>query len=240
MRHLIVLACAGVLGLPAAAHDLITAESAQAYLAATDRHRQVIDANGPAAGRAQAHAELGKMLDEIRELLNRDLEAHSRVQGLPSNFLMSELASRSTPLAFSAPRNRFVANLQYYREALKLAPAGAAAADAMFGLLQGHFYDSFSADPLRPEGQSADQLATQIRMAEAYVERYPRHAGREEARFILAIHYMQGARAATKDGERAGYARQAQRASAAFLRDYPDSLRAPALTQLLEGVAVPQ
>ena len=236
MRHLIVLACAGVLGLPAAAHDLITAESAQAYLAGADRLKQVIDANGAAAGRAQAYAELGKMLDEIRELLNRDLEAHGRVQGLPSNFLMSELAARNTPLAFSATRNRFVANLQYYREALQLAPAGPAAADAMFGLLQGHFYDSFSGDPLRPAGQSAEQLARQIRVAQDYLERYPRHAGREEAEFILAIHYMQGAGAATNEGERAAYSRQAQRVSAGFLRDYPDSIRAAALTQLLEGV----
>ena len=237
MRRLFVLACAGLLALPAAAHDLITAESAQAYLEATDRLRQVIDASGPAAGRAQAQAELGRMLDEIRELLNRDLDAHGRVQGLPSNFLMSELAARGTPLAFSATRNRFGANLQYYREALTLAPAGPAAADAMFGTLQGHFYDSFSADPLRPEGQSADQLTAQIRMAEAYLERYPRHAGREEARFILAIHYLQAARAEGRNGGREAYVRQAQRATAGFLRDYPDSLRAAALTQLLDSVA---
>lgn len=227
-----------MLALPAAAHDLITAESAQAYLATADRLKQSIDANGPAAGRAQAQADLGRLLDEIRELLNRDLDAHGRVQGLPSNFLMNELQARGTPLAFSVRRNRFGANLPYYRESLKLAPAGAAAADAMFGLLQGHFYDSFSIDPLRPEEQSAEQLAAQIRVAEDYLERYPSHAGREEARFILAIHYMQATRAAGNGGP-AGYARQAQRATAGFLRDYPDSIRAATLAQLLEGVAAP-
>lgn len=226
-----------MLALPVQAHDLITADSAQAYLATADRLRQVIEGNGPAAGRARAQAELGRMLDEIRELLNRDLAAHGRVQGLPSNFLMSELAARGSPLAFSAGRNRFGANLQYYRESLRLDPAGPAAADAMFGLLQGHFDDSLGADPLRPEGQDADRLAAQIRIAEDYLERYPRHAGREEARFILAIHYMQAARAAGQDGGRQRHLQQAQRAVAGFLRDYPDSLRAAALAQLLEGVA---
>jgi len=226
-----------MLALPVAAHDLITAESAQAYLEATERLGQVIDSSGAAAARARAQVELGQMLDEIRELLNRDLDAHGRVQGLPSSFLMSELAARGTPLAFSGARNRFGANLQYYREALELAPTGPAAADAMFGLLQGHFYDSFSADPLRPEGQDAGQLATQIRIAEAYLERYPRHAGREEVRFILAIHYLQATRAAGDAGAKEDAIRQAQRATAGFLRDYPDSLRAAALAQLLENVA---
>lgn len=229
-----------MLALPVAAHDLITAESAQAYLEARERLGQVIESSGPAAVRARAQVELGQMLDEIRELLNRDLDAHGRVQGLPSNFLMNELAARGTPLAFSVARNRFGANLQYYREALKLAPAGAATADAMFGLLQGHFYDSFSADPLRPEGQGADQLAAQIRMAEAYLERFPRHPGREEVRFLLAIHYLQAAQAAGHAGAKEEAIRQAQRATAGFLRDDPDSLRAAALVQLLERVAGPQ
>lgn len=226
-----------MLALPGAAHDLITAESAQAYLAGADRLRQVIDGGGPAAVRARAQADLGRMLDEIRELLNRDLAAHGRVQGLPSNFLMGELAVRGMPLTFSATRNRFGANLQHYREALKLAPAGPAAADAMVGLLQGHFYDSFSADPLRPEGQSADQLGAQIRMAEAYLERHPRHPGREEVRFILAIHYLQAARAAADRDGREAFMQQARRAAADFLRDYPDSLQAAALEQLLQSVS---
>jgi hypothetical protein len=157
------------------------------------------------------------------------------VQGLPSSFLMSELALRGTPLAFSAARNRFAANLQYYREALKLAPAGAAAADAMFGLLQGHFYDSFTVDPLQPSAQSADELGAQIGLAEDFLGRYPHHAGCEEASFILAIHYMQAARVASA-GEREAFAGRARRAAEAFRQAYPESMRAAALPHLLEGI----
>jgi hypothetical protein len=235
LNRFIVLACAGLLALPAVAHDLITADSAQAYLASADAHRQVIASNAPAARRAQANTELGKMLDEISALLNRDLEAHGRVQGLPSSFLMSELTVRGTPLAFSTPRNRFSANLQYYREALRLAPSGASTADAMFGLVKGHFYDSFTVDPLQPAGQSADELRAQISLAEDFLARYPQHEGREEASFILAIHLMQAARAAEKGGEREAFARRAQAAAEAFGRDYPESMRAAALPRLLEG-----
>jgi hypothetical protein len=45
--------------------------------------------------RAQASLQLGQTLDEIRELFNRDIEAHGKVQGLPSSVLMSELTARA-------------------------------------------------------------------------------------------------------------------------------------------------
>ena len=186
------------------AHDLITAESAQTYLAAVAESQKTIASEGPAAKRARAHLDLGKTLDEIRELLNRDLDAHGRVQGLPSNFLMSELKARGAELAYSPETNRFLANLQYYREALNLAPSGPAAADASFRLLQGNFYDSFTIDPLRPTSQTGAQLAGQIRLAEEFLGKYPRHAGGEEISFILVIHYVQAARAA----EGAGHGRR--------------------------------
>lgn len=220
------------------AHDLITAESAQAYLAAAQRLQQVIVSGAPAAERAQANVELGKLLDEIRALLNRDLDAHGRVRSLSSSLLVSELVLRGTPLTFSATHNRFAANLQYYREALKLAPAGAVAADAMFGLLQGNFYDSFTGDPLQPRAQDAGELTAQIGLAQAFLGRYPDHAGSEEVSFILAIHYMQAARATT-GGEREAFAQRARRATEAFRQAYPESMRAAALPRLLERIAPP-
>ena len=79
------------LSLGTAAHDFITAESAQTYLAAVADSQKTIASKEPTAKRARAHLDLGRTLDEIRELLNRDLTAHGRVQGLPSNFLMSVL-----------------------------------------------------------------------------------------------------------------------------------------------------
>src|SRR5687767_1499033 len=118
------------LSLNAAAHDLITAESAQAYLAAVAESQKVIASAAPPAKRARAQLDLGMTLDEIRDLLNRDLASHGRVQGLPSSFLMSELKARGAELAFARESNRFLANVQYYREALKLEPRGPVAAEA--------------------------------------------------------------------------------------------------------------
>ena len=218
------------------AHDLITAESAQTYLAAVAESQKTIASEGPAAKRARAHLDLGKTLDEIRELLNRDLDAHGRVQGLPSNFLMSELKARGAELAYSPETNRFLANLQYYREALNLAPSGPAAADASFRLLQGNFYDSFTIDPLRPTSQTGAQLAGQIRLAEEFLGKYPRHAGGEEISFILAIHYVQAARAAERETDKAAFARKARAMAGEFAKTYPESLRAAALPHLLEGL----
>jgi hypothetical protein len=221
---------------PVSAHDLITAESAQTYLAAVAESQKTIASKDPAAKRARAHLDLGKTLDEIRELLNRDLDAHGRVQGLPSNFLMSELKARGAELAYSPETNRFLANLQYYREALNLAPSGPAAADASFGLLQGYFYDSFTIDPLRPTSQTGAQLAGQIRLAEEFLGKYPRHAGGEEISFILAIHYVQAARATQRERDKAAFAQKARAMAGEFAKTYPESLRAAALPHLLEGL----
>jgi hypothetical protein len=220
-----------LLAVPAAAHDLVTAESAQAYLATQARLRQAIaQGSGQAAA---ASLELGRMLDGIRDLFNRDIEAHGKVQGLPSNFLMGELRARGDALAWSASRNRFTANLAYYREALRLPHDDATDAEASFRLLQGGFWDAFSEDPLRPDGQAAGQLEEQIRLGEDYLRRHPRHAGNEEARFIVAIHYMQAALAA-KGGARAGYARKARGLAGDYRASHPDSLRTATLLALLE------
>ncbi len=221
---------------PVSAHDLITAESVQAYLATQEKLQKITASPELPAARAKAWLELGTLLDAIRELLNRDLEAHGRIQGLPSNFLMSELKLRGTGLAYSADTNRFIANLQYYREALRLVPSGEVAAAASFRLLQGYFYDSFTTDPLQPAAQSQAQLAEQIRLGEDLLKKYPQHAEREEASFILVVLYVQAARAAERARDKASFAQKSRAMAGEFAKTYPESLRAAALPHLLEGL----
>ncbi|HWA13027.1 MAG TPA: hypothetical protein VHA15_08035 [Burkholderiales bacterium] len=221
-----------LLAVPAAAHDLVTAEAAQGYLARQQQLRQAAS-QGSGQARAAASVELGQMLDGIRDLFNRDIEAHGKVQGLPSNFLMGELRARGDALAWSASRNRFTANLAYYREALRLPHDEATHAEASFRLLQGGFWDAFSEDPLQPEGLAAGQIGEQIRLGEDYLRRHPHHSGNEEARFIVAIHYMQAALAAS-GGARAGYARKARALAGDYRASHPDSLRTATLLALLE------
>lgn len=220
--------------LPAFAHDLITADTAQGYLSRQAALQAVIGSSDPPPERAAAWLELGRMLDEIRDLLNRDLEAHGRVQGLASNFLMSELRARGSPLAWSAERRHFDANLKYYREALKLSNAPAIAGEATFRLLQGGFYDSFTVDPLEPGSQTPAQLAEQVKLGETFRQKYPGHAGQEEANFILVIHYIQSARAAAQPQQRQAFTLKARALAEDFLKNYPDSLRAAAISPLLE------
>jgi hypothetical protein len=221
-----------LLAVPAAAHDLVTAEAAQAYLARQQQLRHVVSHGGGNA-RAAASVELGQMLDGIRDLFNRDIEAHGKVQGLPSNFLMGELRARGDALAWSASRNRFTANVAHYREALRLPHDEATHAEASFRLLQGGFWDAFADDPLRPEAQAGGNIEEQIRLGEDYLRRHPRHAGNEEARFIVAIHCMQAALAA-RGGARAAYARKARGLSEDYRASHPDSLRTATLLALLE------
>ncbi len=218
----------------ASAHDLITAEAAERYLATAAQHGKVIRSHAPAAQRAEAHYALGAMLDEIRDLLNRDIATHGKVQGLPSEYLVAALAAAGTPLASTPGTLRFPANLDHYRESLRLAPTGHSAADASFRLLQGWFYDSFDDDPLAPRAQTWTQLQQQIRIGEQLLQRYPAHAGREEAEFIVAVHYLQGARIAPSAAERARHAQRAREALTAFRQRYPDSMRVAAVEVLLE------
>jgi hypothetical protein len=216
------------------AHDLITAEATERYLATAGQQSKVIRSNAPAARRADAHYALGAMLDEIRDLLNRDIATHGKVQGLPSEYLVAALAAAGTPLATTPGTVRFPANLDHYRESLRLAPTGRSAADASFRLLQGWFYDSFDDDPLVPRGQTWAQLQQQIRVGEQFLQRYPTHAGREEAEFIVAVHYLQGARTAPSAAERARHGQRARAALTAFRQRYPDSMRVAAIEVLLE------
>jgi len=235
MRALVALAVAG-LSVDAMAHEFITAESAQAYLAAVAESQETIASKEPAAKRARAHLHLGETLDDIRDLLNRDLAAHGRVQGLPSSFLMNELKVRGAELAFSPETNRFLANVQYYRAALMLEPSGPVAAEAAFRLLQGYFYDSFASDPLQPGAQTRAQLAEQISLGEGLLRMHPRHDEREETSFILAIHYVQAARSGRDANEQAAFANKARALAGEFLRSYPQSMRAATLSNLLDSL----
>lgn len=216
------------------AHDLITAEAAERYLAQASENHKIIRSKASATQRAQANCALGSMLDEIRDLLNRDIATHGKVQGLPSEYLVAALTAGGTPLATMPRSVRFPANLDYYRESLRLAPDGPSAADASLRLLQGYFYDSFSDDPLAPRAQTWGQLQQQIRVGERFLQRYPKHPGREEAEFIVAVHYLQAARAAPDAGERARNAQRARDALSAFQQRYPESMRVSAVEVLLE------
>lgn len=223
--------------MDAMAHDLITAESAQAYLATVAESQETIASKAPAAKRALAHLGLGKTLDEIRELLNRDLAAHGKVQGLPSHYLVAELQRLGAPLAWSEKRRRFGANTQYYEQALALAPRGPHATDAGLRLVLGRFYDSFESDPLAAD-ESWPQLAEQIALADGLAARELRSEAREEVEFIGAILHARASLRAPDAGSRRSHATRARRASAAFEARYPDSLRSalmPILREALNG-----
>ena len=82
--------------------------------------------------------------------------------------------------------------------------------------------------------QTPAQLAEQVRLGEAFRQKFPGHAGREEAAFILVIHYIQSARASAQPKQRAAFAQKARALAEDFLKTYPDSLRAVAISPLLD------
>jgi hypothetical protein len=218
------------------AHDLITSESAQRYLRQADAQLERLRSRHAASARAQANYALGRMLDEICELLNLDLAAHGRLQGLATEYLVRELQARELRLAVPAALGRFPANVAYYREALRLSPEGPLAGEAMLQWLRGHFYDSFRDDPLQPLGQSFAVVEQQIELGERFLGRHPEHPGREEAQFIVLVHLVRAARTAPEDRARGMYSTRAREAAREFSARYADSMRAAAVPVLLEAL----
>lgn len=224
MMRRAVFAAALLAAAAASAHDLITAESAERYLQQAGTWQALAASPAPATERAEAQYRIGAMLDEIRELLNRDLAAHGIVQGLPSTYLVAELRRQGVPLAWSEKRRRFSANTQYFEQALGLAPRGPHAADAGLRLLLGRFYDSFGSDPLAAD-ESWPQLAGQIALAEGLAARELQGDAREEVEFIGAILHVRANARASDAGSRRSHGTRAREAIAAFEARYPDSLR---------------
>jgi len=217
----------------AGAHDLITAEAADQYLALSTRYVTTIRSTAPDSQRAEAAFQLGRMLDVIREYFNRDIAAHGQVVGLASNRWVLELKARGAPLAVYAD-GRFAPNSQHYLDALKLAPRGEREADCLFRLMQGYFYDSFDDDPLSPRRQSWAQLREQIGYGERMLQRAPDHPEGEEARFILAVYYVQAARGAAPKDQVRTFSQRAGSMLTAIEQRYPESMRAAAVPMLRE------
>lgn len=224
---LFALLCA----LPALAHDLITAESAEARLRNAVKWRALATSAAPSLQRAEAHYNMGLMLEEVRELLNLDIAAHGKVQGLPSNYLIAELERVGLPLAYGETKRRFLSNRRHFEQALQLAPRAAFAADASLRLVQGAFYDSFDQDPLEWNLDRRALLA-EIELAEGWLASFPADPAREEIEFIAAILYTRAARH-LNDG---GYITKARDATASFAARYPDSLRTSAMAVLREAL----
>ena len=210
------------------AHDLITAEAAERYLQNAVRWHEQSASAPVASDRAEAHVKIGAMLDEIRELLNRDLAMHGKVQGLASNYLVAELKQLGTPLAYSDSRQYFLANSTHYRAALQIGITGPVEQEAKLRLLRGDFYDSFDFDPLQTT-QTWEQMQEQAVLVDDLVANTRAEPDREEVRFIAALVYTRMAKSAPDTKTAVEFGNKAMTSAAAFERDYPDSMRSAAM-----------
>jgi tetratricopeptide (TPR) repeat protein len=227
---------AGALLVSSAAlgHDLITPEAAERYVAQAQQNVAIVASRDPAPRRAEANVALGRDLDEIRELLNRDLASHGKVQGLPSNLLIARLKAVGAPLSWSDSLGRYAAAVGYYQAALELDPNGRLANDAIYGYLYGTFYDGFRDDPLQPLTRDAALLRTQLDLGERFIREFPRDRNLEEVKFITAVLYVRAARAGGTDASRS--AARARELLRQFERDYPNSMRTAAVPVLLDAL----
>ena len=216
------------------AHELITPETADRYITQAGRFSGVMKSRDSASVRADAALSLAKMLDEIRELLNRDIASHGRIQGLPSQLLVDRLKQTGHALVWIEPLGRFGAPVELYKTALDLDPKSKRSHEALAGFLFGSFYDSFRDDPLKPINAEGTSLHSLIETGERLARDYPREAFVEEARFITAVALVRAVRAGF--GDRKMQTAKARELMTRFQRDYPDSLRSAAIPVFLDAL----
>ncbi len=173
------------------AHDAISADARKAYLGRLDELHRTAQSPAPASARAVALIETGRMLDEIRTLLNEDIISHGKTQGLETSVLVSQLNASVNKLQLSPHTRLYVSDPAPYREALRLDPKGKLSGLARFMLLKNHFYDSFADHPLKPFDQTVEQLKQQIALGESLLSVRDPAIDSEEVHFILAMHYLQ-------------------------------------------------
>jgi hypothetical protein len=231
LRAALGAAWLGCASLTAGAHDLITAEAAERYLVRATADLERSRSRESPARRAEALYDLGRLVDELRELLNRDIATHGKVQGLPSNVLVKELRGRSVALDPAPDSGRFGSGAGYYRTAVELDPQ-VAGGDGQYRLLAAEFYDGFDGDPLATRWPHA-RIVDQVRLAERLRSRQPPHPEVEEIHFILVVTCVQAARTAPDRDRAKAWRERAAREAAAFRTRHPDSLRVAALEVLL-------
>lgn len=233
-RHLRAVLGAAWLGCASAtvgAHDLITAEAAERYLARATADLERTRSREPAARRAEALYDLGRLVDELRELLNRDIATHGKVQGLPSNVLVKELRGRSVALDAAPDSGQFGSGAGYYRAAVDLDPQ-VAAGDGQYRLLAAEFYDGFDTDPRATRWPHA-RILDHVRLAERLRSRQPPHPEAEEIDFIFVVTCVQAARTAPDRDRAKPWRERAAKEATVFRTRHPDSLRVAALDVLL-------
>ncbi len=178
------------LATQAGAHDAIGADARKAYLQKLASLQHSAQAGTPQA-RAAALVETGRMLDEIRGLLNEDIISHGRTQGLETSILVDQLNAGPHRLQLSPHTRLYLANQRPYRDALALSPRGPQSSLARFMILKNHFYDSFVDNPLQPVAQDKATLLEMIEHGNALRAKPDPAIDAEEVDFILALHYLQ-------------------------------------------------
>jgi len=190
-RSLFLLAIHWVLCAPSWAHDSITTEVRQSYLAKLAETQDILAKATSAAAKAKAHFQLGTSLDEMRDLFNQDIISHGAVKGLESTLLLTELDRAGFKLEKSPQIGLYLSPLHHYRAALKLDPKAPHVERAKYLLFKHQFYDSFTDNPLAPLAQSREELAELLTIGDSLLKAKDTVVNMEEVKFILAIHLLQ-------------------------------------------------
>ena len=226
---ILLMALMALMSAPALSHDAISSESRKAYVAKLDELQRGA-ASGSASARAMALIETGKLLDEIRSLLNEDITSHGKIQGLETTMLVNQLNATPNKLQQSPQTRLILADLRPWRAALALEPKGVHAALARYRVLKNHFYDSFVDNPLKPVQQSKETLLEMIGFGEGLLTAKHAEIDSEEVHFILAIHYLQAAESGAVP--KAKCQQRVQELMRRFRSSWPSSLKLATLDAL--------
>lgn len=212
------------------AHDAISHDARKAYISKLDELNRSAQSGAPASVRAAARFQTGKLLAEIRSLLNEDIISHGKTQGLETLALVNQLNASPNKLIISPHTRLYLADLQAWRDAIALDPRAKHVDAARYMLLKDYFYDSFTDNPLNPVREDKQTLVDMIRLGESLLAVKDTAVDAEEVVFILAVHYLKAAQtgALPKSKCQSRFAELLKK----FRQSWPDSLKLATLEAL--------
>jgi TolA-binding protein len=183
---------------------------------------------GAESERAEALFALATEADALAALLNDEVAAHGSQEKLLIDLAVSRTGELGVALAYNRDKKKFFYDNAGFRDYVATFPRGQRAAEALFKVLEGEFFQSSQADTAAV-GASADRKA-------AFLARYPSFPRNSEVSLMLSIDYRDLYRSYQESGDaraRDKYLVLTRRQLRATSRKYPQTDEARIAAELL-------
>ena len=135
----------------------------------------------PRPTQADAWFEIGIAADALTSLINDEVAAHGSQEKPLIDLAVSRTGELGVAIRYDAGKKKFFYDNAAFRHYLARMPRGARAADAMFKLIEGDFFQSLATD--------AAGLLPGAQRKRDFLRQYPKYANAVEVHLMLSVDY---------------------------------------------------